>query len=229
MSIGQPHDLRCSVPDGRQLPGSRPITRATSDQAPSGFIGGGQAGYNWQTGAFVIGVETDFDGTTLSKILQLYQPRLCGHHAIPGRRLVGERQGELGLARHDARALRLRRHARQSPDDLRNGRRRLRRRKLELHTPLTPRTTSCSSGSPSSSRVGWTIGAGVEYAITNNITIKGEYLLLQPRQHQLHVGPHRRLRHRLPGHRRDQQVHLRRVDRPRRRELQVLSASAHLI
>jgi outer membrane immunogenic protein len=32
------------------------------------------------------------------------------------------------------------------------------------------------SGSPSSSRVGWTIGAGAEYAITNNITIKGEYL-----------------------------------------------------
>ena len=26
------------------------------------------------------------------------------------------------------------------------------------------------------SRVGWTIGGGVEYAITNNITIKGEYL-----------------------------------------------------
>src|ERR1700727_2738060 len=33
----------------------------------AGFIGGGQAGYNWQTGAFVLGVETDFDGTTLSK------------------------------------------------------------------------------------------------------------------------------------------------------------------
>ena len=32
------------------------------------------------------------------------------------------------------------------------------------------------TGSPSSSRVGWTIGGGVEYAITNNITIKGEYL-----------------------------------------------------
>ena len=25
-------------------------------------------------------------------------------------------------------------------------------------------------------RTGWTLGAGVEYAITNNITIKGEYL-----------------------------------------------------
>ena len=33
----------------------------------AGFLGGGQAGYNWQTGAFVLGVETDFDGTTLSK------------------------------------------------------------------------------------------------------------------------------------------------------------------
>ena len=32
------------------------------------------------------------------------------------------------------------------------------------------------NGSPSSTRTGWTIGGGVEYAITNNITIKGEYL-----------------------------------------------------
>ena len=33
----------------------------------TGFIGGGQAGYNWQTGAFVIGVETDFDGSTVGR------------------------------------------------------------------------------------------------------------------------------------------------------------------
>ena len=32
------------------------------------------------------------------------------------------------------------------------------------------------AGAPSNSRVGWTVGGGVEYAITNNITIKGEYL-----------------------------------------------------
>src|SRR5216683_213363 len=30
----------------------------------SGFIGGGQLGYNWQIGAFVIGVEGDFQGST---------------------------------------------------------------------------------------------------------------------------------------------------------------------
>jgi outer membrane immunogenic protein len=32
------------------------------------------------------------------------------------------------------------------------------------------------SGNPNSTRVGWTIGAGVEYALTNNITIGAEYL-----------------------------------------------------
>ena len=33
----------------------------------SGFIGGGQAGYNFQSGAAVFGIETDFDGTSASK------------------------------------------------------------------------------------------------------------------------------------------------------------------
>ena len=37
-------------------------------------------------------------------------------------------------------------------------------------------TGSFFTGNPSSTRVGWTIGGGVEYAVTNNITIKGEYL-----------------------------------------------------
>ena len=32
------------------------------------------------------------------------------------------------------------------------------------------------SAHPSSSRVGWTVGGGVEYALTNNWTIRGEYL-----------------------------------------------------
>ena len=32
---------------------------------PSGFIGGGQIGYNWQTGLYVWGVETDFQGADI--------------------------------------------------------------------------------------------------------------------------------------------------------------------
>ena len=41
----------------------------------TGFIGGGQAGYNWQTGAFVLGVETDFDGTSLKRDKSFIGPR----------------------------------------------------------------------------------------------------------------------------------------------------------
>jgi len=33
---------------------------------PSGFIGGGQIGYNWQAGLFVWGVETDFQGANIT-------------------------------------------------------------------------------------------------------------------------------------------------------------------
>src|SRR5215469_16915705 len=40
----------------------------------TGFLGGGQAGYNWQTGAFVLGVETDFQGSTLSKSRDVVGP-----------------------------------------------------------------------------------------------------------------------------------------------------------
>jgi outer membrane immunogenic protein len=44
---------------------------AVTDGAPSnnlnGFVGGGQLGYNWQTGSFVFGVEGDFQGTTQKK------------------------------------------------------------------------------------------------------------------------------------------------------------------
>jgi len=32
----------------------------------SGFIGGGDIGFNWQTSNIVFGVEADFDGTSLS-------------------------------------------------------------------------------------------------------------------------------------------------------------------
>jgi outer membrane immunogenic protein len=38
---------------------------AQFDVHPRGFIGGGQLGYNYQSGAFVAGIETDFQGTGL--------------------------------------------------------------------------------------------------------------------------------------------------------------------
>ncbi len=144
----------------------------------SGVIGGGQAGYNWQTGAFVLGVETDFDGTSLSKSTNFVSPGFAG---------VGVPGGLLG----DTLSV----HAKASLDWLGTTRARLgfvatpdNRLMLYATGGVAYAGGSANfsvfdatqglflSGNPSSSRVGWTVGAGAEYALTNNWTIRGEYL-----------------------------------------------------
>jgi outer membrane immunogenic protein len=52
--------------------GSVPPTFASASPEPSGFIGGGQAGYNWQWDTFVVGVEGDIawrDRTATANLL----------------------------------------------------------------------------------------------------------------------------------------------------------------
>jgi outer membrane immunogenic protein len=141
-----------------------------------GFIGGGQAGYNWQTGAFVLGVETDFQGTTLSKTRDIVGPSFL----VPA-----------PLSESDFFTL----HSKASLDWLGTTRARVGfvatpdNRLLIYATGgvayaggsanfnfFDNATGAFWSGSPSSSRVGWTVGGGVEYALTNNWTIRGEYL-----------------------------------------------------
>ncbi|HEY1864174.1 MAG TPA: outer membrane beta-barrel protein [Roseiarcus sp.] len=144
----------------------------------AGFIGGGQAGYNWQTGAFVLGVETDFDGTTLSKSVDRTGLPFTGAgvptillgdtltiHAKTSLSWLGTTRARLGFVA--------------TPDN-----------RLMIYATggvaygggssnfsvFDAATGSFWSGNPSSTRVGWTIGGGAEYAFTNNITIKGEYL-----------------------------------------------------
>jgi outer membrane immunogenic protein len=49
------------------IPGTIPLTTAvTNPSNRTAFIGGGQAGYNWQAGRFVLGVEGDVQGTNAS-------------------------------------------------------------------------------------------------------------------------------------------------------------------
>jgi outer membrane immunogenic protein len=43
------------------------LTGASLSSNNDGFIGGGQVGYNWQINSWVLGVEWDIDGTTLSR------------------------------------------------------------------------------------------------------------------------------------------------------------------
>jgi len=149
-------------------------------QSQSGFIGGGQAGYNWQTGALVLGVETDLDWTSLSRSRSVIGPAFLlptvgeqaavtdfftatgkvsldwlgstrlrvGFVATPDNRLMFYGTGGIAYGGGTANF---------SVFDARNG-------------------WFWNSGNNNNSRTGWTLGAGVEYALTNNIILGGEYL-----------------------------------------------------
>ena len=141
----------------------------------TGFIGGGQAGYNWQTGSFVLGAETDFDWTSLSR-----------HNSFVGATFFDPFGRSDFLTANSSRKL----------DWLGTTRAR-------VGWVVTPDNRfmiygtggiaygggsrnfdvfdnrdgwDWNGGGGSNTRVGWTLGAGVEYAFTNNITLKGEYL-----------------------------------------------------
>jgi outer membrane immunogenic protein len=144
----------------------------------AGFIGGGQAGYNWQTGAFVLGVETDFDGTTVSKSFNNVGTPFSGAGvpailngdflSVNGKASLswlGTTRGRLGFVA--------------TPDNrlLIYGTGGVAYGGGSSHFNVFDSTQGAFwSGNPSTTRVGWTIGGGVEYAVTNNITVRGEYL-----------------------------------------------------
>ena len=140
-----------------------------------GFIGGGQAGYNWQTGAFVLGVETDFQGSTLSKDFNFSSTPFGGPGLFGGDVLnvnakasldwFGTTRARVGFVATPDNRLMI-----YATGGVAYG-------GGSAHFNVFDSTNGLFfAGSPSSSRVGWTIGGGVEYAVTNNITIKGEYL-----------------------------------------------------
>jgi outer membrane immunogenic protein len=141
----------------------------------SGFLGGGQAGYNWQTGAFVLGIVTDFDGTSLGKNFSfssvpftaagIYTGDTLNVNAKASLDWLGTTRGKVGFVA--------------TPDNrlLFYGTGGVAYGGGSSHFNVYDQTFSAYwSGNPSSTRVGWTIGAGVEYALTNNITIGAEYL-----------------------------------------------------
>jgi outer membrane immunogenic protein len=151
------------------FPGNIPAVNAagTHGFSPSGFTGGGQLGYNWQSGALVLGLETDFEALDLSQsrtVTQVYpfsgpdtftvstsaktnwmwtvRPRVGW--AGNGWLIYGT--GGLAIADVDARQ--------------------------SFHDTFG----AAMSNDHGNTRTGWTLGAGVERAIAPGWSIRGEYL-----------------------------------------------------
>lgn len=138
----------------------------SQDFSSSGFIGGGQIGYNYQTGPLVVGLETDFQGSTLrSTSTTLVPPPPVGSNQVATERLdwFGTVRGRLGYAFDQVLFY--------ATGGLMYGQ--VSSSTLTTFTPAAPFTYS---GSNSAVRVGFVAGGGIEYAITPNWSIKAEGL-----------------------------------------------------
>jgi outer membrane immunogenic protein len=118
----------------------------------SGFVGGGQLGYNYQVGEFVMGVEADFQGAAIGKSINWGPYQRLG--------VVGSSNGQyFGTARA-------------------RGGYAIDRTLLYVTGGLAYGGLNPSPLGGSTSNTGYTLGGGVEYAFTNNWTAKVEALYI---------------------------------------------------
>ena len=147
-------------------------SRYSFDQ--NGFFAGGQLGYNYQIGSIVVGIEADLQYTAIK------DSQTATGSAIPGLvagrstlelSYLGTVRGRLGFTPADRLLVYL-------TGGLAYG-------EIELNGSLTagalpgglaPASGAVWSGNRSQTRVGYALGAGTEYAFTNNLTAKLEGL-----------------------------------------------------
>jgi outer membrane immunogenic protein len=126
------------------------------------FIGGGQLGYNWQMNNFVLGIEWDFDGAGSNNHVGNGIPIGNGTFALRGGgdRWISTLAARLGYA-NDHWLF----YAKLGVGEV-----------GVSNFIVTNTNTGVSVGSNTSrSRTGGMFGLGLEYAFTNNWTMKAEY------------------------------------------------------
>ncbi|MCH4538747.1 outer membrane protein [Ochrobactrum sp. A-1] len=128
------------------------------DVTSSGFVGGVQAGYNWQfDNGFVLGAEADFQGSNLKGEVKFNADGLGEIKAGTKVEWFGTVRARLGYTATERLLV-------YGTGGLAYG-------KVKSYVDLGEIGISSSK-----TRAGWTIGGGAEYAITNNWTLKSEYL-----------------------------------------------------
>lgn len=122
-----------------------------SNMKPDGWMIGGFAGYNWQLGegsGAVVGIETDINYADIDG----KRPNGAGGRTKVSQDWNGATRARLGYA--------FDRFLVYGAAGIAYGDRELKRR---------------PGGTDSKTAVGWTVGGGVEYAVTENVALRGEY------------------------------------------------------
>ena len=139
---------------------------------PAGIIGGVQAGANWQVSNWVLGLETDFQGTGQRDSVCLFDcvttivggvPLTSAHNISESLSWLGTTRGRVGVAA--ARTLYY------ATGGVAYGR--IGTNITEADTLVGPGTATANTAT---TRTGWVAGGGLEAALTGNWTAKIEYL-----------------------------------------------------
>jgi outer membrane immunogenic protein len=146
-----------------------PFVLGTGTANVNGPLAGGQIGYNWQSGAFVYGLETDLQWTGQKGGVLFCFPPACGPGAFQA--AVDHKLDWFGTFRARAGWLVDPRVLLYATGGLAYG---------QVTTTATggvvgqPFATLSAKGT----RAGWTVGGGIEGALSNNWTVKAEYLYM---------------------------------------------------
>ncbi|HXW71223.1 MAG TPA: outer membrane protein [Methylocella sp.] len=139
-----------------------------SKGGPQGVIGGAHVGYNYQFSQWVVGLEGSVDGTGLQRtffgtVTDIFGNDLGAVNAFTRSEIQGSIRGRFGIA-FDHSLL----YATGGVAF------------AGFNASITD-TTGFFTGFPgltassSTTRAGWTVGGGIEYAITDNWSVRGEY------------------------------------------------------
>ncbi len=148
-----------------------PLVAGRFNITSGGFFGGGQAGFNWQFGQFVLGVETDIATSDIRGRLAFDLTAPVGFNITGQSHLnyFGTVRGRLGLAWDKA---------------------------LFYVTGGWAYGEVTSSGNIGAAAVsttynkdGYAVGAGIEYALSNWISVKSEYMYLDLGRDNLLTAP----------------------------------------
>ena len=134
-------------------------TDQSAGPQPQGGFGGGQIGYNFQSGSFVFGVETDFQGGNISDRVTGLTVNSNDFSSRESIDWFGTMRGRIGYA--FGRVL-VYGTGGVAYGDVREG------------AFVTNGVNAVSFGN-NSTQVGWVAGGGVEFKITPSWSLKGEY------------------------------------------------------
>lgn len=140
----------------------------------NGIFGGAQLGYNWQKNIFVLGIETDFSASGISgtkTISPITQDNGTPYPGAGNNISLKEKIDWFGTLRLRAGITPIKKLLLYGTGGMAYA-----HIKTMTNTDFRPIGTEQYRGSSNETKIGWTAGAGAEYALTKNWSIKTEYL-----------------------------------------------------